>query len=60
MSKMLTFEQRELMYQKRREGVLDFDNLSAILNTKKEYMVQAQIGKSVPSEVANALIAWME
>ena len=60
MSKSLNSEQRERLYQKRGRLRIDFGNLAEILNTKKDHMVQAQIGLPIPDEVADAVITWME
>lgn len=60
MERTLNREQREKMFVKRGMYRLDFMELAEILNAKREHMVQAQIGKPIPAEVADAVIRWIE
>lgn len=51
---------RDTMYSRRREAQMNFDDLATVLNCNKQYMVDAQIGKPIPSEVYSALLDWLE
>lgn len=57
--KTLTEKQRDKMYFKRGTYMIKFDDMAAILNSKKEHVVAAEMGKEIPDDVHYAIIQWI-
>ena len=56
----LTTIQRDLMYEKRDQQMLNFANLATILNCTETHVLSAQLGKEIPNEVYLGVINWLE